>query len=138
MFASARLAYESSTKTTASGRELESAALYKAARQLELVQQDWEAVDRDRRLEEALRYNQRLWTFFQAELEAEDCPLPRELRLNLLRLGRFVDSRTFALLAEPERERLQALIDLDRNIAAGLADCSAETVETSPIRSAAA
>ncbi len=137
MFGSARRAYETSTKTSASSRELESAALYKSARQLELVQQGWEAGDRVVRLEEALRYNQRLWTFFQAELEADDSQLPRALRANLLRLARFTDTRTFELLAEPKRERLQALIDINRNIAAGLATPVAVVEETTPIRAAA-
>ena len=137
MFASARRAYESSTKTTASSRDLESAALYKSARQLEMVQQNWDATDRDARLEEALRYNQRLWTFFQAELEAPDCQLPAALRANLLRLARFTDTRTFELLGRSERSRLQALIDINRNIAAGLATPAQAPEETAPSRAAA-
>jgi flagellar protein FlaF len=138
MFASARHAYESSVKTSASSRELESAALYKAARQLEAVQQAWDAADRGARLEEALRYNQRLWTFFQAELEADECALPSAVRANLLRLARFTDTRTFELLAQPERERLQALIEIDRNIAAGLiSPAPAATAEPAPSRAQA-
>lgn len=137
MFASARRAYESSTKTTATSRDLEAAALYKSARQLEMVQQNWDAADRDARLEEALRYNQRLWTFFQAELEAPECQLPDALRANLLRLARFTDTRTFEMLGQPERTRLQALIDINRNIAAGLATPAHMPEETAPIRAAA-
>lgn len=137
MFASARRAYESSTKTSASSRDLEAAALYKSARQLEQIQQDWDSVDRESRLEEALRYNQRLWTFFQAEIEAEDCPLPSDLRANLLRLARFTDTRTFELLGRPESARLQALIDINRNIAAGLATPAQASEESMPARAAA-
>jgi flagellar biosynthesis activator protein FlaF len=43
-----------------------------------------------------------------------------ELRRDLLRLSGFVDKRTFEIMAEPEPTKLQALIDIDRNIAMGL------------------
>lgn len=120
MFASARRAYEFGTKAAPSGRELEAAALYKAARQLEQCRQEWEASDRDRRLDEALRYNQRLWTFFQGEWLAEDCEIPAALRSNLLRLSAFVDRRTFEVMSKPTPEGLRALIEINRQIAAGL------------------
>ena len=99
MFASARRTYESGSKAAPSGRELEAAALYKSARQLEGCRRDWGAPDHDQRLEEALRFNQRLWTFFQSEIAADDCALPRELRRNLLQLSVFVDRRTFEVMA---------------------------------------
>jgi flagellar protein FlaF len=120
MFASARRTYESGSKAAPSGRELEAAALYKSARQLESCRRDWDAPDHAQRLEEALRFNQRLWTFFQSEIAADDCALPRELRRNLLQLSVFVDRRTFEVMAEPSAEALQALIEINRNIAAGL------------------
>lgn len=120
MFASARRAYESGTKAAPSGRELEAAAFFKAARQLEQCGQHWAAPDRDRKLEEALRYNQRLWTFFQGEWMAPDCELPAKLRANLLRLSAFVDRRTFEVMSDPAPASLKALIDINREIAAGL------------------
>jgi len=121
MFASARRAYESGTRAAPSGRELEAAALFKAARQLEACQRAWDEPGRAQRLAEALRYNQRLWTFFQTELASNDSPLPVELRQNLLRLSAFVDRRTFELMARPDASGLQALVEIDRNIASGLA-----------------
>lgn len=120
MFASARRTYESGTKAAPSGRELEAAALFKAARQLEACRREWDAPGRAQRLDEALRYNQRLWTFFQAELTAPDCPLPLELRRNLIQISGFIDKRTFEMMASPTMAGLQALIEIDRNIAAGL------------------
>ncbi|MEK7315317.1 MAG: flagellar biosynthesis regulator FlaF [Candidatus Eisenbacteria bacterium] len=127
MFGKPGAAYESSQKATSSGRELEAAALFKAARQLEAVKQYWDTPDRDVRLLEALRYNQRLWTIFQVDLERPDHGLPVELRQNLLRLAAFIARRSFELLSDPDREKLQALIDIDRNIASGLASAPAET-----------
>jgi flagellar protein FlaF len=120
MFASARRTYESGTKAAPSGRELEAAALYKAARQLEACRRDWGSPGHAQQLDEALRYNQRLWTFFQGEIAADDCALPVDLRRNLLQLSAFVDRRTFELMASPSAGALQALIEIDRNIAAGL------------------
>lgn len=122
MYGSARRAYESGAKSAPSGRELEAAALYKAARQLEACRSSWDAADRPTRLDDALRYNQRLWTFFQGELLAEGCPLPRDLRSNLLQLSAFIDRRTFEMLAQPTRDGLRALIEIDRQIAAGLSE----------------
>jgi flagellar protein FlaF len=120
MFASARRTYDSGTKAAPSGRELEAAALFKAARQLEACRHAWDAADRAQKLDEALRFNQRLWTFFQAELTESGCTLPLELRRNLLHISGFVDKRTFEMMATPTRDGLQALIDIDRNIASGL------------------
>lgn len=121
MFASARRTYESGAKSAPSGRELEAAALYKAARQLEACRRDWDAPEHTQLLDNALRYNQRLWTFFQGEIAAEDCALPTELRRNLLLLSAFIDRRTFEVIAAPSPEALQALIEINRQVAAGLA-----------------
>jgi flagellar protein FlaF len=120
MARSALDAYRSAEQAAVSGRELEATALFKAARQLEGVQRNWEAADRDARLDEALRYNTRLWTFFQGELAEPDHPLPIELRKNLLELSKYVDKRTFEVMAFPEPAKLQVLININRQIAMGL------------------
>ena len=134
MYGSARRAYESGAKSAPSGRELEAAALFKAARQLEACANAWEQPGRAAQLDEALRYNQRLWTFFQGELLADGCVLPQDLRANLLRLSAFIDRRTFEMIARPTRVGLRALIEIDRHIAAGLSG-QAEPVAT-PARAA--
>jgi flagellar protein FlaF len=121
MFANARRAYDRGARTSASGRELEAAALTKAARQLEDCQRDWDQDARPAALDTALRHNQKLWTFLAGEIAAPESPLPRTLRENLLSLARFVDRRTFEMMAAPTREGLQILIDINRHLAAGLA-----------------
>jgi flagellar protein FlaF len=126
MAKSALETYRTAEMAAASGRDLEAAALFKAARQLEAVQRGWDSSDRDGRLEEALRYNTRLWTFFQTELAEDDHPMPRELRLNLLQLSKFIDKRTFELLAHPEPSKLLALININRQIGMGLSTKAAE------------
>lgn len=120
MFRNATQTYEEAGKTTDSNRKLEAQALFKAARMLEECQQAWGAPDVKNRLEAALRYNQRLWTFFQGELLSPAHALPVELRQNLLQISGFVDKRTIEVMAEPGPDKLRALIDINRQIAAGL------------------
>jgi flagellar biosynthesis activator protein FlaF len=121
MSANARQAYDKGKKATGSTRELESAALFKAARMLEQVKTAWEEPERDERLRRAIKHNQQLWTLFQTELVRPDHEMPRALRLNLLRLSAFIDRRSFEVLGKPDPTMLQALIDINRQIASGLA-----------------
>jgi flagellar protein FlaF len=111
-------AYESVSKATQSGREIEAAVLTKAAVKLKECQDDWDAPDRDNRLEEALKYNQRIWSIFQSELSREDHELPKKLRLDILRLAAFIDRRIFEALAFPEPEKLNIVININNNLPA--------------------
>jgi len=113
-------AYQTVEKVTLSGREIEAAVLTKAARMLRQCQNNWSAEDRDKRLEEALKFNQRIWSIFQAELTHENHPLPKSLRRELLRLSGFVDRRIFETMASPSLEKLDIVININCNIAAGL------------------
>lgn len=71
-------------------------------------------------LRDSLRLNWRLWTIFQSELSADDCPVPLEIRQNMLSLCNFVDSHTVQTMAEPTPEKVAILIEMNRNIATGL------------------
>jgi len=73
-------------------------------------------------MREALRLNWRLWTIFQADLTVaiEGQETPSYVHVNMLTLCQFVDKHTVAALSDPTPERLQVLIDINRNIAAGL------------------
>ena len=113
-------AYDSVSKATQSGREIEAAVLTKAALKLKKCQDDWNAPDRDNRLDEALKYNQRIWSIFQSELSREDHQLPKKLRLDILRLAAFIDRRIFETMAFPAPEKLNIVININNNLAAGL------------------
>lgn len=117
-------AYEAGAKTAVTNRELEATALFKAARKLEACVQDWEREGHDVRLDEALRYNLRLWTLFQCELSRPEHAMVPQLRQDLLRLSSFVDKCTFEIMADPNPGMLQSLIDINRNIAMGLSSPS--------------
>lgn len=113
-------AYRNVEKATLSQRDIEATVLTKAAMQLQSIREGWTQDDLDARLSDALDYNQRVWSFFQAELSMEDNPLPDQVKRNLLALSLFVDRRTFEALAYPSPEKLDALININLNIAAGL------------------
>lgn len=113
-------AYLNVEKSTLSGRDLEAFVLSKAAAKLQDVQIRWQEVDHDDFLDEALKFNQRVWSFFQSELTQVDNPLPEEIRKNILALSVFVDRRIFEVMAYPAPEKLDILISINRNIAAGL------------------
>jgi flagellar protein FlaF len=69
---------------------------------------------------DAVRLNWRLWTIIQAEQSDPDCATPKSIREGLLNLSNFIDKRSVELLATPDMEKLDALISINRNIAAGL------------------
>jgi len=122
-------AYTSVQKETMDGREMEASLLSRAAALLSLCQDMWEQDGHFERLDNALRFNQRLWTFFQAELAEESNPLPTEIKQNLLNLSAFIDKRTFEVMAYPAREKLSVLININKQIAAGLAPAPAPVAE---------
>ena len=126
MYSNSLKAYESVDRTTMSGRETEARVLTKAALKLKSCQDSWQAESREAKLEEALKYTQRIWSIFQAELSNKENPLPRQVRLNLLRLASFIDKRIFETVAFPSPEKLTAIIEINRNIAAGLRNSSTD------------
>ena len=113
-------AYQVAQRATATGRQLEATLLFKSARQLEAVAANWHAAERKTNLPAALEYNTRLWALFQASMEEPESPLPPELRANVLQLVRFIDRRTLEILASPDPNKLQLLIEIDRQVAMGL------------------
>ncbi|MEZ5669633.1 MAG: flagellar biosynthesis regulator FlaF [Alphaproteobacteria bacterium] len=109
--------YQQAQKLGSNPSETESRALLEAARRLAAVQRQ------DVPLEEyraALRLNWRLWTLFQTDIAEPENPLPLPLKNNMLSLAAFVDRQTVAALARVTPNRLQVLIDINRQIAAGL------------------
>ena len=103
-----------------SGRELEASVLSRAGLMLKSVKDNWDAPDRDKKLLDAVKFNQKVWSFFQAELSDPENPLPKNLREDILNLSIFVDKRMFEVMAFPDPEKLSIVIDIDFNIASGL------------------
>ena len=76
--------YQTVLKETMSGRETEARVLTQAALKLIECQKNWDKPDRNVRLDEALRYNQRLWSIFQVEVSKVDNPLPASIKTNII------------------------------------------------------
>ena len=115
---SAAQAYKNVSRQTSSPRELEANLLLQAAARLQSVHDSWDK-EKDQ-LDEALRYNRKLWSVFLSEATDVNNPLPREVRQNVANLGLFVMNHTVAVLNDPRPEQLGSLIKINRDIAAGL------------------
>jgi len=113
-------AYTSIQKESLSGRELEASVLSRAGIMLKQVQENWDTSDREQKLVDAVKFNQKVWSFFQAELSDPENPLPKKLREDILNLSIFIDKQLFEVLAYPDPEKLGIVIDINFNIAAGL------------------
>ena len=107
--------------------ELESRALIKTASALNKVKESWgSATDNIQQslkeeLHQALDKNRRLWSVLAAAMQEDDCPQPPEIRQNILNLASFIFRRTLEVSAHPAPEKLDILIDINMNIARGLA-----------------
>jgi flagellar protein FlaF len=111
-------AYARTAQESSSPREIEAQTLLMAARKLVEVQANWNGPDK--KLHAALLFNRRLWTIFMSAAESNDNPQPLEIRQNILNIAVFVMHRTMELQTNPHPEKLQSLIDINSNIAAGL------------------
>lgn len=120
MYQNTTNAYTSMQKEVLSGRELEASVLTRAGLMLKQVQENWAAQDRDAKLLEAIKFNQKVWSFFQAELSDPENPLPKALRQDILNLSLFIDKRLFEVMANPDKSKLDIVVDINFNIAAGL------------------
>jgi len=112
-------AYARTKQTTAPPREIEAQALLKAARQLQDVEANWEGPDQ--RMHAALLFNRQLWSIFMSAAESNDNPQPLEVRQQIANIGVFVMKQTIEMQMIPDPGKLKSLIEINRNIAAGLA-----------------
>ncbi len=105
-------------KQTENPRELEADLLLSAAARLQAIR-DGSAGGRPE-LDAALTFNRKLWSIFVDSATSPNNPLPAGLRQNVANLGIFVFKQTMAVLADPKPEKLGSLININRELAAGL------------------
>lgn len=98
-------------------RSTEAWALGEASRRLALAAK---MDDKGEALREALRLNQRLWSIFQAALSEPECPLPKDVRDNVLALSVMIDRHTMARLGDLDSSKIGPILDINRAIAEGL------------------
>jgi flagellar protein FlaF len=112
--------YSKNAQETGNLRELEAQLLMRAASKLQAVK-DGE-VTGNVNIISAVRYNRRLWLVFADALTKTENQLPAEIRKNVTNLAMFVlnRSRTIETSAEPNPDRVGVLININRELAAGL------------------
>lgn len=118
MSSAAAQAYARVATTTSSPRDIEAQALLKAANKLHAAMTNPDATYTQ--ISEALIYNRKLWSIFLSEAQRDENPQPLQVRQNIANISVFVLSQTAALQISPQREHLKPLIEINRNIAAGL------------------
>ena len=118
MSSAAAQAYARVANTTASPRENEAKALLMAANKLQAVMTNADATFEQ--MSAALVFNRKLWTIFLSEAQRDENPQPLSVRQSIANIGIFVLSQTAALQISPQRDHFKPLIEINRNIAAGL------------------
>ena len=107
-------------KNTPDQRELEGRILLKSAKMLKDLQDDWDNVNTEI-LESTLKYNRQVWmVFYDTALENPEGDRPNDLRSNIINLANFIFKRELEIMAKPERQKLDVLVNINREIAAGL------------------
>ncbi|MDY0008505.1 MAG: flagellar biosynthesis regulator FlaF [Bdellovibrionales bacterium] len=103
-------------------RALEGKILLKSARQLEELAKRLAAAEKIplEDIGDTIEYNRKLWMVFVNDAMNDAHPLPQEIKNNIASLGVFVFKRSTEILVETTPEKIQVLIDINRNIAAGL------------------
>ena len=90
----------------------------KAATRLQAIREDWHG--RRAELDEALTFNRKLWTILATSATDTESPLPQTIKNNIATLAMFVFERTVTIMLEPGPEKLGVLVNINREIAAGL------------------
>lgn len=127
-------AYSATQRNDETVRETEAHALLNCASKLEAACRPGCSTED---FVSAVERNQELWTVFQSALCDKSNELPRELKTILLNLSVYVDKTSFSALAENNSAYLKTLIDINRNLAAGLsvkpkADGASDTMPPMP------
>lgn len=110
-------AYEQSQNTNLSPRDIEAKALTKAAVMLEEAKNNKNDTNI---FKKAVRFNHLLWTIIQADITEEENHLSDQLKANIMSISIFIDKQTTHALQNSNYEVLQSMIDINKNIAAGL------------------
>jgi flagellar protein FlaF len=110
--------YGQVARETANPRELEASLLLQAASRLQAVHDDWDIKKSE--LAGALLFNRKLWSIFLTSMTDNESPLPAAIRQNVANLGVFVLKQTLTTMSDPRPDQLNSLININREIAAGL------------------
>lgn len=124
---------KSATHAAVDQRTLEGQILLKAAQKLQDLRDRLAKGDDINReeIDDVLTYNRKLWTVFASETGSAENPLPKEIKNNIANLSLFIFKRTMDILSDTVPEKFTALIDINRQIAAGLLKPQPQKTNTS-------
>lgn len=111
--------YKTISGNMLSQRELEAQALVHMASKINAIKENWD--DKAAELENVLNMNRKLWTVFAASLAEPDNPLPLDLKKNVGALALFIFKHTLNVLSNPKPQALDILININMQLAKGLA-----------------
>ncbi|HEX4298078.1 MAG TPA: flagellar biosynthesis regulator FlaF [Devosia sp.] len=111
-------AYQNTSRSTVPQRDLEANLLSSAAAQFQRIMENWEQLAPE--LENALLFNRKLWTIFVTSVTDNESKLAMDVRQNVANLGVFVLTRTAEMRLAPEPDKLDVLVRINRELAAGL------------------
>lgn len=121
--------YKKAGGTILSQRELEAQALVHMAAKINAIKENWD--EKKDTLEDVLNMNRKLWIIFASNLAEPDNPLPLDLKKNVGALALFIFKHTLNVISEPRPEALDTLININMQLAKGLAtkvpDADADT-----------
>jgi flagellar protein FlaF len=101
-------------------RELEARILLKAAKGFKDIQNNWGKVTQEE-IDEVLTYNRQIWMMFvDTAIEDDNIERPDSLRNNIANLGVFIFKHTLDIISDPKKEKFDILIEINKEIAAGL------------------
>jgi len=103
-------------------RTMEAQALMKAAAKLDIIRK---LLREGQKLSvnavgEPLEYNKKLWIVFADSMADANHDLPQQLKNNIASLAVFMLKKTIDVMADPQPEKLDAMIEINRQIASGL------------------
>ncbi len=105
---------------TGDQRELEARILLKSNRMIQTLIDGWDEQPKEL-LEETLKYNRQIWMlFYDTALENKDGGRPNDLRSNIVNLANFIFKRELEILSDPQKQKLEILININKEISAGL------------------
>ena len=92
----------------------------KSAKMLKDIQDAWDE-KQSGDLETVLKYNRQIWMmFYDTAIESKDDERPNDLRSNIVNLANFIFKRELDILGEPSKNKLDVLININKEIAGGL------------------
>jgi len=120
-YAKAAGAYsDNAQKNTPDQRELEARVLLKSAKMLKDLQDDLSSA-KPEDIEDILKYNRQIWMmFYDTAIENPEENRPNDLRSNILNLANFIFKREMEIISDPQPQKFDVLININKEIAAGL------------------